>query len=72
MVAKPTGLFINTLSMLSATIKNIKHGKLDHRFGLPILIMATIFAPPWATRVSSYQKSMSSGSSYYFSCTLAR
>lgn len=45
MVAKPTGLFINTLSMLSATIKNIKHGKLDHRFGLPILIMATIFAP---------------------------
>ncbi|ASJ02356.1 permease [Thermococcus profundus] len=45
MVAKPTGLFINTLSMLSATVKNIKHGKLDHRFGLPILIMATIFAP---------------------------
>ncbi len=45
MVAKPTGLFINTLSMLSATLKNIKHGKLDHRFGLPILVMATVFAP---------------------------
>lgn len=45
MVAKPTGLFINTLSMLSATLKNLKHGKLDYRFGLPILIMATAFAP---------------------------
>ncbi len=45
MVAKPSGLFINTLSMLSATLKNIKHGKLDHRFGLPILVMATLFAP---------------------------
>lgn len=45
MTAKPTGLFINTLSMLSATLKNIKHGKLDHRFGLPILIVATAMAP---------------------------
>jgi uncharacterized membrane protein YfcA len=45
MIAKPTGLFINTLSMLSATIKNIRHGKLDHRFGLPIVVMGTIFSP---------------------------
>ncbi|MCD6524487.1 MAG: sulfite exporter TauE/SafE family protein [Thermococcus sp.] len=45
MTAKPAGLFINTLSMLSATLKNIKHGKLDHRFGLPILIVATAMAP---------------------------
>lgn len=45
MTAKPTGLFINTLSMFSATLKNIKHGKLDHRFGLPILIVATAMAP---------------------------
>jgi len=45
MTAKPTGLFINTLSMFSATLKNIRHGKLDHRFGLPILIVATIMAP---------------------------
>lgn len=45
MIAKPTGLFINTLSMLSATAKNIRHGKLDHRFGLPILLTATVFAP---------------------------
>lgn len=63
MVAKPTGLFINTLSMLSATIKNIKHGKLDHRFGLPILVMATILLPSGPTRVSSYPKNTSSGSS---------
>jgi uncharacterized membrane protein YfcA len=45
MTDKPTGLFINTLSMLSATAKNLKHGKLDHRFGLPILIVATVMAP---------------------------
>ncbi|WP_456444149.1 sulfite exporter TauE/SafE family protein [Thermococcus sp.] len=45
MTAKPTGLFINTLSMLSATLKNLKHGKLDHRFGLPILLVATTMAP---------------------------
>jgi len=45
MTAKPTGLFINTLSMFSATLKNIRHGKLDHRFGLPILIVATMMAP---------------------------
>ncbi len=45
MTAKPTGLFINTLSMLSATLKNLKHGKLDHRFGLPILLVATAMAP---------------------------
>ncbi|WP_297534901.1 sulfite exporter TauE/SafE family protein [Thermococcus sp.] len=45
MEAKPAGLFINTLSMLSATLKNLRHGKLDHRFGLPILIVATVMAP---------------------------
>ena len=45
MTAKPTGLFINTLSMLSATLKNIRHGKLDVRFGLPILIVATAMSP---------------------------
>jgi len=43
--AKPTGLFVNTLSMFSATIKNLRHGKLDHRFGLPILVFATLMAP---------------------------
>ena len=45
MTAKPTGLFINTLSMFSATLKNIRHGKLDHRFGLPILVTATLASP---------------------------
>ncbi|AEK72740.1 putative permease [Thermococcus sp. 4557] len=45
MSAKPTGLFINTLSMLSATAKNLKHGKLDVRFGLPILVTATVASP---------------------------
>ncbi|WP_010477790.1 sulfite exporter TauE/SafE family protein [Thermococcus zilligii] len=45
MAAKPAGLFINTLSMLSATLKNLKHGKLDPRFGLPILLVATAMAP---------------------------
>ncbi|KUH32893.1 permease [Thermococcus celericrescens] len=45
MSAKPTGLFINTLSMLSATVRNLKAGKLDVRFGLPILLLATLMAP---------------------------
>ena len=45
MVAKPTGLFINTLSMLSATLKNLREKKLDHRFGLPVLVAATLSAP---------------------------
>ncbi|GAB6102533.1 sulfite exporter TauE/SafE family protein [Thermococcus atlanticus] len=45
MVAKPAGLFINTLSMLSATLKNLKEKKLDHRFGFPILVAATVSAP---------------------------
>ncbi|BAA30451.1 sulfite exporter TauE/SafE family protein [Pyrococcus horikoshii] len=45
MTAKPTGLFINTLSMLSATVKNLKHGKLELKLGLPILLVATMVAP---------------------------
>ncbi|WP_099210059.1 sulfite exporter TauE/SafE family protein [Thermococcus henrietii] len=45
MSAKPTGLFINVLSMLSATVKNLRAKKLDVRFGLPILVTATLASP---------------------------
>ncbi len=45
MSAKPTGLFINVLSMLSATLKNLRAKKLDIRFGLPILVTATLASP---------------------------
>jgi len=38
LIAKTTGLFTNTLAMLSSTLKNIRHGKLDYRFSLPIVI----------------------------------
>ncbi len=45
MSAKPTGLFINTLSMLSATLKNFRNRRLDIRLALPILLLATLLAP---------------------------
>ncbi|WP_370456664.1 hypothetical protein [Thermococcus sp. MAR1] len=65
MTAKPTGLFINTLSMLSATLKNIRHGKLDVRFGLPILIVTRLFLRLVHTPGSSYLVALSLS----FSCS---
>jgi len=45
MSAKPTGLFINTLSMFSATLKNIRGKRLDIGLAVPILLSATLLAP---------------------------
>jgi len=42
---KPTCLFINTLSMVGATISNIKAKKVDFKIGLPIILSSTIIAP---------------------------
>jgi hypothetical protein len=46
--AKPTCLFINTLSMTGASISNIKHKRLDFRLGIPIIISSTLLAPAGA------------------------
>lgn len=46
--AKPTGLFINTISLIGATISNIKEKRLDYKTGLPLIIFSLIFAPAGA------------------------
>ena len=44
-IAKPVGLFYNTLSMSSASYHNIKNKKLDFKVALPVIIASFIFAP---------------------------
>lgn len=43
--AKPTGLFVNTISMIGASYDNIKHKRLDFRLGTPIIVSSLILAP---------------------------
>lgn len=43
--AKPTGLFVNTVSLVGASISNIRKGKLDFTMGLPIITASILFAP---------------------------
>ena len=43
-IAKPVGLFYNTVSLTGASINNIKNKRLDFRIGLPIIISSFIFA----------------------------
>lgn len=43
--AKPTGLFVNTISMVGATYDNIKNKRLDFALGIPIIISSIILAP---------------------------
>jgi len=43
--AKPTGLFINTISLTGASISNIKEKRLDFKLGIPIIVFSFIFAP---------------------------
>lgn len=45
LVAKPTGLLVNTLSMTGASVHNIRAGKLDFRLGIPIIISSFVLAP---------------------------
>ena len=49
-LARPTGLFVNCLSMLGATWSNFRHKKLDVKLGLPIIAASIITAPvgAWA------------------------
>ncbi|KUJ95112.1 MAG: uncharacterized protein PWR24_189 [Desulfonauticus sp.] len=43
--AKPTGLFVNTISMVGATYDNIKNKRLDFGLGIPIILSSIILSP---------------------------
>jgi hypothetical protein len=43
-IAKPVGLFYNTVSLTGASINNIKHKRLDFKVGIPIIIASFLFA----------------------------
>ncbi len=43
-VAKPVGLFYNTVSMTGASISNIKNKRLDFSIGIPIIIFSFLSA----------------------------
>jgi len=43
-VAKPVGLFYNTVSLTGASINNIKNKRLDFKLGIPIIIFSFLFA----------------------------
>lgn len=49
-LARPTGLFVNCVSMLGATYSNFREKRLDIRLGLPIILSSIILAPvgAWA------------------------
>jgi len=44
-IAKPVGLFYNTISLSSASYHNIKNKKLDFKLAIPIIISSFVFAP---------------------------
>lgn len=44
-IARPTGLFVNCLSMIGATYSNFKEKRLDIRLGIPIILSSIILAP---------------------------
>lgn len=43
-VAKPVGLFYNTVSLTGASISNIRNKRLDFKVGIPIIIFSFLFA----------------------------
>ena len=43
-IAKPVGLFYNTVSLTGASIHNIKNKRLDFKIGIPIIISSFLFA----------------------------
>jgi len=49
-LARPTGLFVNCISMLGATWSNFREKKLDVKLGLPIIVSSFVMAPvgAWA------------------------
>ena len=45
LVAKSTGLLVNTVSMTGASVHNIRAKRLDFRLGVPIIISSFLLAP---------------------------
>ncbi len=43
-IAKPVGLFYNTVSLTGASINNIRNKRLDFKIGIPIIISSFLFA----------------------------
>lgn len=43
-IAKPVGLFYNTVSLTGASVSNIKNKLLDFKLGIPIIIFSFLFA----------------------------
>lgn len=43
-IAKPVGLFYNTVSLAGASISNIRNKRLDFKIGIPIIIFSFLFA----------------------------
>lgn len=43
-IAKPVGLFYNTVSLTGASVSNIKNKRLDFKVGIPIIIFSFLFA----------------------------
>ncbi len=43
-IAKPVGLFFNTVSLSSASVNNIRNKRLDFKIGIPIIISSFVFA----------------------------
>lgn len=50
-LARPTGLFVNCISMLGATWSNFREKKLDAKLGIPIISSSIVMAPvgAWAS-----------------------
>jgi len=43
-VAKPVGLFYNTISLTGVSINNIRNKRLDFKLGIPIIVFSFLFA----------------------------
>lgn len=43
-MAKPVGLFYNTISLTGASINNIRNKRLDFKLGIPIIVFSFLFA----------------------------
>jgi len=43
-VAKPVGLFYNTVSLSGASVSNIKNKRLDFKLGIPLIVFSFLFA----------------------------
>ena len=43
-VAKPVGLFYNTISLTGASVTNIRNKRLDFKLGIPLIVFSLLFA----------------------------